>query len=823
MQFFRTSITFKVFIGILLCLVIGVSSVQGVYAADPPKQKDATDAASTAIGTALYWVLSFMIKGVAALAFVLDYFIHYSVNESTPVIFELWKVIRDFCNMFFILIIIIMAFSTIFDIGGYRANGELITKFVMVAILINFSLTLSGLFIQGIDKVNGVFVNGIGSMSDRIGQSFNGSQLVNAGDDSIKNTIALMGESTCYISSLGTLSFICNEFGTRVASMIPSTYSWNTSFRMLFSVILVAVAGSGLLVAAFFSMIRIPFLWFLLIFSPIAALASILPATRAGWERWQKEFIGWNVFLPIYLFVMYFGFYILAKQNEIITNVNGWPAEAFSTPIPGLGYNLQFVFVYIVIGTVFWAGTGLALSLSRGFGGTASEYGSKWSQSAANWVTSPVRSRLEGAKEGLLARGERVRQEGIPTGPLGRIPYAGRVIPDRIGGSLNAAAGKASAAQFFGAKGAVEEQRRAKIKYFDERFKKDNLDTTDLRKKLSKTKGEEKLAIYKRLKDLKDLGGDEMLDAYKLYKSNIGPNSATDFAKDVDFKKDLEKNERLVWFRDNSVTNDIKKKLAGVMADEGEIKGTEDLLTAVRLFPPGNDQRDFLLSKAAKKNLVNAYTLAESLGMSDARGIPVNTSNYLEKEIAKRKPEDILGLIDGDWYNPKTDRIKLDGDLQPNQILLKNHLLAVMRNNAGLADRLLKEKATPEQELVIQALQKEAHPTPPDDSGGGSGGSPAGGGSPMGSRGGAPSGGSPGGSSRGGQTARVIPFPTGGSNSSATNPNNVVNLREETEEEKIKKLDAVLERRINYLQEKANKGDKEAARDLFDLIRRSAQ
>src|SRR5262245_9032980 len=55
---------------------------------------------------------------------------------------DIWKIVRNLCNMFFILILIIMAFGTIFNIHGYTFR-DMFIHFLIAALLINFSLTIS--------------------------------------------------------------------------------------------------------------------------------------------------------------------------------------------------------------------------------------------------------------------------------------------------------------------------------------------------------------------------------------------------------------------------------------------------------------------------------------------------------------------------------------------------------------------------------------------------------------------------------------------------------------------------------------------------------
>lgn len=632
------------------------------------------------IASVANFILSAFTKGVDIAANTLYYVINMKVTDNVPVVQESWKIIRDFCNMFFILVMIIMAFGTIFDVAGYGSSKELITKFIIAAILINFSLVIGGLVIDGVNVINNVFLTSLGNFSNRIGQAI-----------AIGPTL------------LGT--------GGGVAANASGIVGIDLLLRIVFSSFLAVIILFSLVTAIFFSLMRIPFIWILLILSPLAWLSNILPATRNLWKKWWDEFIAWNTFLPIFLFFLYFGFFFLSRQAEVMANLSTSFSQGALTSQDtlkmGAGFTIQAIFFYFMTAFILIFGTGMAIAASRsGMAGKVVALSDKWSMAIRNNlpVVGQVTAVGEGISQGLKYQVGKVQQEGFP-GRAGWL-YGGQQNLDRI---------RARAAQGFGAPGTVEEQRRIKVKYFEDKFKKENLGIERLRSNLASADGEEKLAIYKRLKDFKDLSGSESLEAYKLYQSKVGRNSAADFAKDIDFKKDFEKNERLDWFKDKDVGEEIKRKLANVMAEEGELRkddstGIDHLKQAASLFKSTNDQRDFLLTKAASKNLVHAYRIAEELGIKDAKGIEVKVTsgNYLENAISRLKPEKLIGLIDGGWYDAQKDDIKSDDELiDPDKKLLKNKILDVMKNNPTLAGSLMKD-ATAEQRLVIKSLAKNA-------------------------------------------------------------------------------------------------------------------
>jgi len=78
------------------------------------------------------------------------------INE--PSITAAWVVVRDLCNMFFILILLVIAFATILRLPNYEWK-KLLPKLLIMAILINFSKTICGLIIDFTQVIMLTFVN----------------------------------------------------------------------------------------------------------------------------------------------------------------------------------------------------------------------------------------------------------------------------------------------------------------------------------------------------------------------------------------------------------------------------------------------------------------------------------------------------------------------------------------------------------------------------------------------------------------------------------------------------------------------------------------
>src|SRR3990167_2156769 len=343
----------------------------------------ATGAITTVFGWFLYFIFSSVGKIISLLATGLYYVINIPVYPSggLAVIDSSWKIMRDFANMFFIVALIMMAFATIFDIlpGAAKYNARtLFGRFLLTALLINFSLVIGVLVIQGTQVLSNTFLIAIGDISNQLGQKLNPSLL-----------IPKLTTTTGYAQAV--------EQGV-----------FKSLISLVFAVILGATFLFSLLTAVIFAFIRIPILWALLVVSPIAWILNIFPSGQGTFSKWWKTFIGWNMFLPIFLFFLYFGLYFLGQQDAVM---NAIAKQVKNQNIgEGVPFTFQILFMYIMAGIFLIGGTMVAMKASM-FTGTGVVGGAKWSRGVAS-----RRLGLTAAGGAASQRLEQLKQEGLPGG-----------------------------------------------------------------------------------------------------------------------------------------------------------------------------------------------------------------------------------------------------------------------------------------------------------------------------------------------------------------------------------------------------------------------
>ncbi|OGM98348.1 MAG: hypothetical protein A2915_04560 [Candidatus Yanofskybacteria bacterium RIFCSPLOWO2_01_FULL_41_34] len=377
----------------------------------------ATGAITTVFGWFLYFIFSSVGKIISLLATGLYYVINIPVYPSggLAVIDSSWKIMRDFANMFFIVALIMMAFATIFDIlpGAAKYNARtLFGRFLLTALLINFSLVLGVMVIQGTQVLSNTFLVSIGDMSNRLGQGLVNSLPIRA-DQISANTVANTLDSAV--------------FGTIIT--------------LIFSIVLLFTFAFSLLTAFLFALIRIPILWALLVVSPIAWILNMFPAGQVTFRKWWSTFIGWNMFLPIFLFFLYFGLYFLQNQGDVLSKI---AAQTANQHLGGSSFTLQILFFYILSGVFLIGGTIVAMKASM-FSGTGVVGIAKWSRGIA-----ARRLGLTAAGGAAQQRLEQVKEEGLP-GKLG-VLYGGKYGLEQQTGGF---------AQRFGVRGAETRNQKA--------------------------------------------------------------------------------------------------------------------------------------------------------------------------------------------------------------------------------------------------------------------------------------------------------------------------------------------------------------------------
>lgn len=195
-------------------------------------------------------------------------FIHATAVEKG------WVVMRDICNMFFVVILLVIAFATILKIESYQYK-RLLGKLLLMAVLINFSKTICGLIIDAAQVVMSTFVDAFaGAAPGNFASAFGLSKLL-----------------AITRASGGLENMEVNSGEILIAYILAAVMS-------MIALIVIAVACLILL-------FRIVMLWILIVLSPLAYLAVTFPAGQKYSSQWWSKFANYVIVGPLLAFFLW--------------------------------------------------------------------------------------------------------------------------------------------------------------------------------------------------------------------------------------------------------------------------------------------------------------------------------------------------------------------------------------------------------------------------------------------------------------------------------------------------------------------------------------
>jgi len=182
-----------------------------------------------------------------------------------------WATTRDFANLFFALILLFIAVATVLNIGpldNYTAK-RMLPSFIFVALFINFSKAIVGLFLDISQIIMIEFYNALGQ--------------------NMATTIA----DASRIAELGATA------NTEVAVI------------NIFTTIIIAVLMFVLLWTIIILIIRIVTIWIVIITAPLAFISLLIPPLRSLWNQWTQKFQSSLVTGPVLMIMLYLSMTVL--------------------------------------------------------------------------------------------------------------------------------------------------------------------------------------------------------------------------------------------------------------------------------------------------------------------------------------------------------------------------------------------------------------------------------------------------------------------------------------------------------------------------------
>jgi hypothetical protein len=256
---------------------------------------------------------------------------------------DAWATVRDIANMAFIFVLLYASIQLIIGQKGAGDTRKLIVNMIIAALLINFSLFITKIVI---DAANLISLTFYGAMAPE-------ALAANAG-------IANAGLSNSITEPLGLSSLLVLAKGQVVTTGgIFAIGVMGSLFLLIVTFVFVAIS--------LMLLIRYIVLIFILILSPIAFVASILPALKTQAGQWRTSLTSQAFFAPLFFALLWISIKLFrgilptgANLNNALVGTQTVDANGIvitSYPETGMGIIINFI---VIIGFLI-----LSLVLSK--------------------------------------------------------------------------------------------------------------------------------------------------------------------------------------------------------------------------------------------------------------------------------------------------------------------------------------------------------------------------------------------------------------------------------------------------------------------------
>lgn len=285
----------------------------------------------------------------------LDFAIEFSLqteNLKLAGISNGWEIFRDLTNMLFIFILLYIAIMTILQTSNFNTK-KILSSLIIVGLLVNFSFFLTGAVIDVGNITGGIIYNAVSPVD------VNGDRI---------------GIGGKFIEGL-QLSKLLDKVDTGGVS------NFGMGFLHLLNALFLFVAGFTFISGAILFVLRQITLIFVLVLSPLAFAATILPATKKHWDTWLNKLIGSTFVAPIYLLLIAVVLAIINAGDLLIKT--GGSDQSFNavnltgSPNAEIGDFGGIILNYAVLIGLILASTVIARNMAEGIANTSTKFAGK--------------------------------------------------------------------------------------------------------------------------------------------------------------------------------------------------------------------------------------------------------------------------------------------------------------------------------------------------------------------------------------------------------------------------------------------------------------
>ncbi len=334
---------------------------------------------------------------------VLDYTIvqmakNFTTGGIGAAINSSWTTVRDIANMSFIFVLLYMSIQLILGLKGTNDARNLIVKIVIAALLINFSMFGTKVIIDASNVVALTFYEAISpgaTTASLDGLDLSGTNLFQTGlSNSLMDPLRL--------SSLTKL----NDAGLITTGGIITLGLMGT--------LMLLIATFVFLTVSILFIVRFVVLVFVLILSPIALVADIVPGIQPYFKQWKEALINQSFFPAVYFFLTWITIKLLRGVMQSFNNPEIGPAiqdslktvsnsgslslqTNYASGIGGVMVSFSIVITFLIMSLTL--AKKMANSATPGIDGLV-----KWGSGAAGAVTFGMAGRLGRGTIGRLSQ-----------------------------------------------------------------------------------------------------------------------------------------------------------------------------------------------------------------------------------------------------------------------------------------------------------------------------------------------------------------------------------------------------------------------------------
>jgi len=238
-----------------------------------------------------------------------DFTFFYSVSDNsyrTSFVIEGWGLVRDFANIFFIFVLLWIAFSTILNVHGFKTK-EMVMNVVIIGLLINFSMFATQVIIDTSNILARVFYNSITAPQ----KNANDPSVGVNGETKISEQIVGFANPQKLIAKANRVGVITRP-GDQASNTGSNSYGLSNGTFILVTLLATVVNVVGIFVFVSVGLIfvaRVLGLWLAVIFVPLAFFSYTVPGMQTidmiGWKKWWPDTLKMAFLAPVFIFFMY--------------------------------------------------------------------------------------------------------------------------------------------------------------------------------------------------------------------------------------------------------------------------------------------------------------------------------------------------------------------------------------------------------------------------------------------------------------------------------------------------------------------------------------